>query len=295
MNVPNTRIDAAVHHAGANLLQLLRQANTDRFSSDEHQASLPHEALLKGILESTADGIVAFDRQGKLIQANRRFSEMWGFPQPLLDGSDDQALLDFALTQLNDPQAFLNRAQANYGSAVEDLYELTFKDGRIIKHFSAPLLLNGSIHGRVWSFCDVTKRKQAENGLRDEEELFRGLVEQAMTGIIIIQEDKLAYVNPRFCEIHGYAQQHELVGADPLALIAEKDRRATLETIRRLLDGEESHINHNLTALRQDGSTVEIGVCSSRASYRGQPAIFAMLQDISGKIRSEEDSNSMSP
>ena len=128
----------------------------------------------------------------------------------------------------------------------------------------------------------------ANETLRAAEEQFRGLVEQSIAGIYIIQDDKLAYVNPRFAEIRGFGSADELIGRDPMPLVAEKDRGTVAENRRRLLSGEVPSINYNFTALRKDGSAVEVGVSSTGASYRGRPAIIGMMQDISEKKRAEE-------
>lgn len=269
-------------------------AGTQRIAPDAlgglaPEARQPIEAQLKSILEATADGILAVDHKGKVIQANRRFAELWKIPTSLLESADDRDILEFTLTQVQDPEAFLNKIYALHGSSAEEVDVLRLKDGRYVRRFSAPLMIDGFVHGRVWSFRDISKRKRAAAVLREAEEQFRGLVEQATTGIIIIQDGRLAYVNPRFCEIHGYARQDELIGLDPLALIVEKDHGPTREAISRLLDGDADKISHSLTALRRDGTTVELGICSSRFSYRGRPAIVAMTQDISEKSRIESD------
>ena len=137
-------------------------------------------------------------------------------------------------------------------------------------------------------FDVITERKLAERELAESAMQFRAMVEQSIAGILIIQDGKFAYVNPRLVEVHGYASQDELVGTDPLTLFVERDRPAAVETIRRLLSGEVNRISHTLTALRKDGSTVELGINSARASYRGRPAIIAMMQDISEKKHAEE-------
>jgi len=120
------------------------------------------------------------------------------------------------------------------------------------------------------------------------EEQFRGLVEQAIAGIYILQDDKVAYVNPRFVEIFGYASADELIGRDSISLIAEKDRSAVLDK-RRRVEGEVSSLSYGFTALRKDGSMIEVGVHSNRATHQGRPAIIGMLQDVSEKKRAEEE------
>jgi len=136
---------------------------------------------------------------------------------------------------------------------------------------------------------DITARRLAEAELRAAEEQFRGLVEQSISGIWIIQDRRIAYANPRLAEIFGYASPEELVGRDVLEVVAEKDRALVTENIRRRMDGEVKSIAYTLTGLRKDGTPVEIGGQGTIASFHGRPAIIGVLQDITERKHSEEE------
>ena len=133
--------------------------------TDRKQAELAQQASevqLRGILESTADGILAVDATGKVVQANGRFAEMWCIPSALLAAGNDEDLLRFVLEQLIDPDAFISKVRELYASNADDIDTLMFKDGRMVERHSSPLILNGIALGRVWSFSDITARNQAE-------------------------------------------------------------------------------------------------------------------------------------
>jgi PAS domain S-box-containing protein len=121
-----------------------------------------NEIQLQVILESTADGILAVNNSGRVVMCNRRFAELWRIPPPLMSGGDDKALLDFALRQLADPEAFLEKVQSLYGTNEGITDTVRFKDGRIFERHSAPTMRDGIVTGRVWSFSDITDRKTAE-------------------------------------------------------------------------------------------------------------------------------------
>ncbi|HEY5491849.1 MAG TPA: ATP-binding protein, partial [Gemmatimonadaceae bacterium] len=114
------------------------------------------------ILESTADGILAVDRRGKVIKTNRRFAELWRIPSALIDSGDDDALQRHVVSQLSDPEEFLSKVRLLYGTADEGRDTLHFTDGRVFERHSAPILKDGAIDGRVWSFHDITARTHAE-------------------------------------------------------------------------------------------------------------------------------------
>ena len=100
-----------------------------------------------------------------MIKANRRFVEFGGFPQSIMDAGDNNALRNFVLNQLSDPDAFLKRVHELYGTDTVAVDTLVFKDGRIFERHGFPMMLAGAVLGRVWSFRDITERKRQEREL----------------------------------------------------------------------------------------------------------------------------------
>ncbi len=138
------------------------------------------------------------------------------------------------------------------------------------------------------NFAHEAARRQAQAELRESEQRYRGLVEQSIAGVYMIQGGKMSYVNPRMAEMLGYTDADELIGQDPLSIVAEKDRGTVTENIRLRLEGGVERINYNFTALCKDGRTLEVGANGARALYRGRPAIVGMMQDISEKLHAEQ-------
>jgi|GEM_PF-222448 len=175
---------------------------TERKQAEE--TLLESKANLVGVLESTADGILAIDNQGKVITSNSRFVQLWRIPQELLEQGNDDALLVFVLDQLLDPEAFLARVQALYDSDKEDNDVILFKDGRVFERYSRPLASESRMMGRVWSFRDITEHKQAEEALRRSEESSKELAQEnaimAEIGRIISSTLNIDEVYERFNE-----------------------------------------------------------------------------------------------
>ena len=134
------------------------------------------EERLRVILDSTDDGILAVDASGKTIFSNRRFAELWRIPQSLADTGDDDAMLGFVLEQLVDPDGFLRKVKRLYGTAEISNDTILFKDGRLFERYTMPMMDDGSVIGRLWSFRDATDRKKAE----EEKEKLRAQLQQAM-------------------------------------------------------------------------------------------------------------------
>lgn len=134
-------------------------------------------SLLNSILESTADGILAVDLEGKLVGYNQRFLEMWKLPPRTMTIYQDGVVLQAVLDQLKDPQGFLAKVRELYGNPEQESMDvLEFKDGRIYERYSRPQRSGENITGRVWSFRDVTDRYRALETLKRGEERYRCLV-----------------------------------------------------------------------------------------------------------------------
>jgi signal transduction histidine kinase len=120
-------------------------------------------SLLNATIESTADGILVVNLKREIRSYNTTFAKAWRLPPELLESKDEQKLLGFVIAQLKDGEAFLGKVQALYSNPEAESFDiLEFKDGRVFERFSRPQRLGGICVGRVWSFHDVTARREAE-------------------------------------------------------------------------------------------------------------------------------------
>jgi PAS domain S-box-containing protein len=120
-------------------------------------------SLLHSSVESTADGLLVVDRQGRITAMNQRFAALWGLPSSVLESGDDALALAAVREQLVDAEAFLSRVKYLYANPeLEGEDEIMLADGRVFQRFSRPQRLGEEIVGRVWSFRDITSRRRAE-------------------------------------------------------------------------------------------------------------------------------------
>ena len=128
-------------------------------------------SLLTATIESTADGILVVDKNGKTTKFNKKFIELWQIPSSVISIGDDESMLSFVLDQLKDPDSFLRKIEELYSNADEISFDvIQFKDGRFFERYSQSQKHEGQNVGRVWSFRDITKRKLAEEALHESQD-----------------------------------------------------------------------------------------------------------------------------
>jgi PAS domain S-box-containing protein len=181
--------------------------------------------VLEAVFESTADGILIVDNSGKVLQANRRFQELWKISDELMALRDDEKLLKFIVDQLIDPEQFLSKVKDLYSNPMaisEDL--IKFKDGSVFIRSSRPL----DHLGRVWTFHDVTEQKRSE-------EVFKAITELSPDIISILSEEgTLVYNSPAAEKIHGYAPD-ELTGKNTFEFIHPEEKEACLAALQEIM------------------------------------------------------------
>lgn len=207
----------------------------------EHEAEQRIDDLEKTLsqvratLESTADGILMISREGKLVNWNQKFMEMFRIPASVLAEHDEQKGLQYFLDQVEDPQELFNLITRCYDdpNIKGDMGDMHFKDGRIFERYSQPHMAGDQIIGRVWSFRDVTERrkKDQELHLRDR------AIEASTHGVVIIgnlPNYSILYVNPAFTKITHQTMQTS-IGKNCLFWLNAADQQAAVEKIRLTL------------------------------------------------------------
>src|SRR5688500_13871399 len=63
-------------------------------------------AMLRAIIESTADGILVTDENGKVLCYNQLYVDMWRIPRELVEAAKHPLLLEYCSNHLKDPKQF---------------------------------------------------------------------------------------------------------------------------------------------------------------------------------------------
>ena len=129
-------------------------------------------SMLKATLESTTDGILVVDLKGKIVRSNTKFAELWRIPHSVLEKGDDDEALAYVTGQLLDPDEFVRKVRDLYSHPDAESFDtLRFKDGRVFERHSLPQRVAGRTVGRVWSFRDITERRQLEEQLSHSQKM----------------------------------------------------------------------------------------------------------------------------
>jgi diguanylate cyclase (GGDEF)-like protein len=156
--------------------EALRRFTQEQKMTDQNQAlwQMNEElekslALLKATFESTADGILVIDSNGRVGNFNRKFVEIWNIPDSIVALKNGDLVLEFALEQLRDPDSFLSKIREMDTQSTPSSYELLeLTNSKVIECYSQPQWFEGKSVGKVWSFRDITERKQAEEYVKHQ-------------------------------------------------------------------------------------------------------------------------------
>ncbi len=249
-------------------------------------------ALMRATLESTADGILVVNAEGRIETYNRNFAEMWRLDPPAPGRlPEEEALLHTLLAQLIEPERFLVSVRDLYAGSEDEVFDvLHCHDGRVFERYSHPQLLGGRPAGRVWSFRDITDRRRAEAALRESEERFRVLAEVSPVGIFSSDTSgRTVFVNRRWCEIAGLTAEQAMGDGWKVALHPDDRGRVAEAWAQAVRDGESSAAEFRF--VRPDGTLTWL-VGQSRAQLRPDGTLagyVGTITDVTSLKRAEEE------
>ncbi len=243
---------------------------------------------LASLIEFSLDAVVLVDADGVIRWANAAIAPVIGY------GAEDVVgLRAHDLIEPVDRDAWQRLMQGlfdNPSAPGRGRFRCCHKDGSIrwTESVARNLLDEPRIHAIVINFRDVTDRLATEEALRAADAKYRGLVEQSLMGVYIQQNDRLVYLNPKAADLLGYTQQELLDAPNAFAFIHHQDRALVMEQLVRLLAGDVPSVQLTVRGVRKDGEIIQAEAYCSMTEFGGQPAIIATVNDISDRVRLED-------
>ena len=154
----------------------------------------------------------------------------------------------------------------------------------------APLFsADGKLKSIIATFIDITKRKEAEEALRESEEHYRAVVENVADAIVINVETRRVFVNKAFLELHGLSSPVQVLGTSLDQFIVPGDRQLVTERTLARQQGRPAPSVYEYRITRLDGEVRTVQTSSVPISYHGQTATLAVLRDVTELKRAEAE------
>ena len=241
------------------------------------------------LLNNIPDTVIEFDTKLNYTYAGPQCEKMFGFQPEDLVGTN--AMINIHPDDISKTIDVVAEDMRTTGEAIWE-FKAKHKDGHYIPVVGKGSLLYKDGEFRVIALLrDITEKKIAERKLKESEEKFRTITEQSLTGIIIIQDDLVKYVNKGMEDILGYSieemENNQRLGF--LNTVHPKYRDFVREQVRKKQNGENNVLNHyQYECFRKDGKKIWIENYSKTISYEGRNAVLATLIDITEKKKAEE-------
>jgi PAS domain S-box-containing protein len=252
-------------------------------------------AMLRATLESSTDAILVTDGPRRVVDYNEKFVAMWNPPRDVLESRRHAALAAFLGGQFRAPASFLARVEEIEATAPADSYDLLeLADGRKIERFSSRQLIAGHDVGRVWSFRDVTDRRNAEEALYKQSEALRVTLASIGDAVITTDADgRVTSLNAVAEALTGWtndaAQGRALF--DVFRIVNERTRQPVENpAIRALRERRVVGLANHTTLIARDGTQRAIDDSAAPIRSRNGDVLGVVLifRDITEQRRSEQ-------
>ena len=252
------------------------------------------ETRFRTVIEQSPLSTQILSPEGRTLRVNRAFTELWGLT--LEDLADYNMLEDPQLVERgimpHIRKGFAGEAAAIPAIAYDPEETLPGRSGneepgRWVRGFVYPVKDEaGDVREVVLVHEDVTERKRADESLRESEERYRAVVEQAAEGLYLLdaRTRRVIETNPSLQMMLGYSAE-ELEGMELYDLI-ELPREEVDETLRRTLERGYRPVGERKYRCK-DGGLVDVEIGASVIRYGGGEVVCAVVRDVTERKRAE--------
>ena len=246
----------------------------------ERKAAEAARQFLAAIVESTEDAVVGSTLDGRILTWNRGAEKLHGYRAEEVVG---QSIMILLAPEYHAPTRRISEGLLR--GRIFPQFESTAirKNGeRVPVSLSVSLNRNagGQPTGLAAIIRDITKAKQAEKALRDNEARFRRAFEHAPYGLCLTTSDsRILQVNATFCRMLGYSAA-ELTALGWSRITHPDDRERSSQAYERLLRDQPSYIELEKRYIHKEGYPVLARLRMSAVDLDGSFQFVAHVEEI---------------
>ena len=153
--------------------------------------------------------------------------------------------------------------------------------------FEGTLVLGDLIRRRTDELGRALERNEKiTRTLRESEARFRGLAEQSLAGIAIVEAGHFTYMNLRFAETFGY-ERDELMTLPLMETVSMGSWPAVVQHVRKRLAGEPVETVLGYKGKKKDGSKIDLELSCSRMEPAAREAVTLVVADVTSRKQAE--------
>jgi len=259
---------------------------TDRKRAEEKLRE--SEEKYRNILENIEDGYFEVDLAGNFTFFNPSICRILGYPREEMTGMNNRVFMDAE----NAKKVFraFNEVYVTGIPTKGFEWETIRKDGtRAYIEVSLSLIVRSGEKptGFRGIARDVTERKEAEQKLKESEEEYRQLFQNANEAIFVAQDGKLVFLNPMAIKMIGYSGEG-LMSRSFVEFIHQDDRNMVIDRHIRRMKGEEVPHLYSFRIIQRNGSIKWAELNSVLIQWKKKAATLNFLTDITDRKQAEE-------
>jgi len=238
-------------------------------------------ARFRALVEHSQDVVNMFDANLRLLYTSPSMERVLGWRPEELVGVDPLTLVH--PDDLDSVTATLGGVTGAPGRMIPFRFRAHRRDGgwSLVEGAGINLLHDSAVRAIVSSFRDVTERARIEERLREGEERYRTLFENAPVGIGLAARDgTLIEFNDAMLKPGGYTREDVLAIGNVARLYADPAARS--EVLARFArEGSVRHVE--VQFLRKDGTPYDALLSLTPVITASEPRVLAIVEDISAR------------
>ena len=257
------------------------------------------EKKFRAIIEHINEVFYINDLKSNLTYLSPGSSKLLGYNrEEFLEGSFEEWLTKYATSNPINIKAIEMKKNSLQTGEKSPIYNLELKHKNGSKAFlevnESPMFdENGDIAGLIGVVRDITERKKTEQKLKESEEKFRKLFEDANDAIFLLDDLKVVECNNKTKELFGCDEISEVIGqyiwdlSPPKQPDGHNSKERAMELNKRIKDG--TSLRFYWQHLKKDGTPFDAEVATSSLNVDNKIMIQSIVRDITEKLEIERE------